>query len=133
MYISNSKIKFEPPFLESTDPIQTDISDTAIDTESATLTESETSTITNIEKIINKTIKEFLENITKWVSSILTLGIPQDNESFSKITQTINLVSEVIFHCRLNIHQSTEGHLYVSKQPFTKFKKLNYKNKHPTT
>lgn len=66
-----------------------------------------------------------------WVPSILTLGVPHNEES--KITHAINLASEEIFNCRLTIlQQSIEGHLYVSKQPYIKFMKTN-KNKCSTS
>lgn len=61
----------------------------------------------------------------KWVS-ILTLGIPQDQETLSKLTYAINLASEEILQFRMNILQSTDGQLYISKpQPFSKFEMSN--------
>lgn len=73
-------------------------------------------------------IKDKLEQtdkIMKWVSTILTLALP--HETFPKLTTAIKKTSEEILSYRINILQSVDGHIYVTKESFTKKQKNNPK------
>lgn len=57
--------------------------------------------------IVNNAMAKGPANIMNGVSTVMTLGIPQNKESLNKLTHAINMASEEIFNCRMNILQDT--------------------------
>jgi len=65
--------------------------------------------------LINTKLEDLMERMMKWVSTVLTLAMSHD--SFPKLS-AIKQASEEIFQCRINVLQSVDGHICVTKEDF---------------
>ena len=84
-----------------------------------------------IEESLTTMIKECMDTLTKWVSTVLAFALPTD--STDKLQTAVNRASEELLLCRLNILKSVDSHVYIGKEPFQKKQKLNKdKDKYPT-
>lgn len=68
-------------------------------------------------------MEEMMDKIMKWVSTVLTLSL--SHETLPKVTSAIKKASEEIFQCRINVLQSVDGHICVTKEDFFKNQKTN--------
>ena len=88
-----------------------------------TLTNKDLSDVQKIEESLTTMIRECMDTLTKWVSTVLTFALPTD--STDKLQSAVNKASEELLLCRMNILKSVDGHVYVGKEPFRKNQKEN--------
>jgi len=75
------------------------------------------------QNLLTAVIDEMMDKMMKWVSTVLTLSL--SHETLPKVTSAIKRASEEIFNCRINVLQSVDGHICVTKEDFFKKQKTN--------
>lgn len=95
------------------------------------LTENKDTNTQKLENTVQDLINEKIEQISKWVLSILslTLTIPEEARTLAKINSIIKAPTEEFLNKHFNIIQSVEGHIYIGNEDYLKKMKTNGKNR----
>ena len=82
-----------------------------------------------IEEIVNKAINDQIEKVSKWMLSVLalTLSLPEEARTISKINSIIKAPTEEFLHRHLNMIRSIDGHIFIGNEEFEKKRKTNGK------
>lgn len=90
--------------------MQEDVNDTSVDAQ-------------QIQSTVSKAIQEFTTTMVKWVTSVLTLALP--DKTPQQLNSAVNQASEEMLHCHPNILKSVHGHIFIGKEAFKKKLKAN--------